>query len=293
MLFFLSSLLVRASTVIPCARKMLSVNDRSSDTEQFILYLDIIVAERVLGPRELELFEKELVKNRIQNPIPNNTFNKKFSFHFREFQKLIDQGNLDRILIKKWVSGTIQKIKKQEKQKEQSKKNTKEVPVHTTLSGAQFFKIKDPILGEGYKILKPGGSYENQTDWEQRLWTTHPLRNKNGKIIEVSNRGGPSDSLAIKACRELGEGASLPTLDEYIRLLSYFEHVGKGDQIELTKVGIKKFYELFPETDEWIWTQSPVGASTEVLWSYSGPLGHLRGTPINFNNRVLCVGNRK
>ena len=295
-LFFaliLSVSAVEAKHSAPCARKFLKTTEQSLSTADFIVYLELLLEERVVKIKDLDQFKRELEKNKVINPIVNQELNKRLAFHFRELQKMVDEGRLDAVLVNQWLKIYESKEKVVEEQKESSAQITESTPVYISPSGAMFYFFNHPALGEVYRILKPKGKPDIALDWEERVWAVHPLKEKNGELITILERDleDASDSRAKKQCTALGLDSDLPTKDEYKRLMSHFQNEFEGDNIHLTPDAKKIFDRLFPKTDgKYFWTQSLL-RNSDGVWLYDGIGGSLLFNQKNDLGRFIrCVG---
>lgn len=249
----------------PCIHKLLATGDRAEDTAQFTMYLELLLQERVIQSKDLKLFLNELEHNKVINPIVDKNKNKQQQLHYSEFQKLLDSGSLDSVQISAWAKSFIEKTEASEKQKENSKQTTIEVPFFITHDGAMFYKINHPELGEAYKILKPGGKPENSSDWEENIWAIEILKDEKGVPKKLQNHLGlgvrgntfvSKKSPARKACLEMGEGVDLPSDEDFIGLLKHFEYEKNADPVRLTVPGGEEYKKLFPTYLDWFWTSS-------------------------------------
>ena len=191
----------------PCARKLLATGDRVEDTTQFTMYLELLLHERVIVAKDLDLFLSELERGNLINPIPNQSQNKEYALHHSEFQQLIESGSLARESIKMWSDSYLSGVRVVEKQKEVTKAATGELPFLLTSEGAVFYKIKHPVLGEVYKILKPTKQSDGSQEWDEKLWPVYLTRDSMNHIIELQNEGGAdiknSSNWKIKAKEKL------------------------------------------------------------------------------------------
>ena len=255
----------------PCARKLLATGDRAFDTQQFTMYIEMLVDEGVVALSDLEPFFKSLKKGKLLNPVPNQTINKNFTLHHGEFEKILSENKLDLIAIKKWSNEFFKKNKTVEAEKTKAAADAKALPVYTAFNGGMFYLYKDPVLGEVYRILKPGGRLNRDEDWEEYVWPLNPLTDRNGDVLTVGDQFvyPPSNFRISKnagpryECVKLGESIDLPTNDDYLKLLSYFEY----DKENYVKSGsglkehrLKEFHDLFsklPQLKSYkLWTSS-------------------------------------
>lgn len=279
----------------PCARKLLKSGDWSQDSAYFTVYLEALTEERVVSLKDLEPFLLALEQDKIINPIPKTSTNKQFVFHYSEFQRLITDAAIDITFVKTWAQRVIPHKKNVLAQKDQSKRHTEELPYFISSKGAMFYKISHPVLGESYKILKPGGQYSNQSDWSEVIWPTDgikdPLRHKSTKIqplmsykngygVDPENRSRvPKSSPARKACIDLGGQIDLPTVEHYIQLMKYFEHEMVEGAVVLKEKALNEFIKLF-KTPLWgfFWTSTVI---PEQNFRYASQFG-IRDHGISF-----------
>ena len=285
----------------PCQRKLLRTGDRVQDSIQFTMYVETLVEERVILFRELDEFFKSLDQRKITNPIVQELEKASRSFHYKEFQLLIDSKNLDIETIKKWSIKYQAKINKTKKQKDTAKTESKVMPDYIGPDGSMFYKFKHPILGTSYKILKPGGRYGNQEDWEKPIWPVDILKDKKTAFdVELTNEYGEDplnqakvsvNSPARKGCLKLGDGIDLPTREDYMLLLSHFEHADKVT-VSLSKKGLEQFSKMFRGLG-FTWTatvfRGPSGNAGSA-WKFGGWTGMLNTHARTNYHYVRCVG---
>ena len=108
-----------------CGSKLLSETQYSASTEEFILYLKVLLDEREIRIGDLDLFLRELKKEKLINPISTPSKNKTYAFHHEQFEKIIAQS---KDLILKQVATELEQIKNKtettEKQKDQTNQKT-------------------------------------------------------------------------------------------------------------------------------------------------------------------------
>ena len=294
-----------------CSRKFLSSGDQVLDTNEFTMYLQMLISEQVIRAKELDIWLLDLKNNKLNNPIKNTYLSQAHAFHHEQFRVLLNAGLIDIGLVQKWANEFLEISRGTETQKETTKQKTEEVPFYISHSGHRFYKINHPELGEAYRILKPNGIYEKKEDWEKVIWAVNPLRDDQGNVIEEfsNNRGNDSKdkrlvskkSAARKACLSLGKNVDLPTVEEFAQLIEYFEFE-KFEATEqfsrLTKNGLEQFHSLFPHTRNCFWTSS-VFQKTSILgvlyggysWVFSSTSGDLSYTEraILAKGKVRCV----
>ena len=294
----------------PCVRRLLATGDKVEDTAQFIMYLELLLQERVIQVQDLDSFLKALAQDKITNPIPSSDANKEFTLHHAEFQKLLDSGSFDLTQIKTWVNSVILKTQAVEKQKEETRTETEELPF-VTPDGTIFYRFKHPLLGMSYKILKPNGNYQNEKDWEKTIWPVKALRDSKNHFLtmynikEINNGMGHyvmpmKDSPAKKACVELGEGIDLPSKNDYIKLLKHFNPHTKGtgpqSLVSLDEEGHQAFKKIFPDSaDRIFWTSTIDKAQKTPLysWIFDGDFGRIMSGFRLEDRFVRCIGKVK
>lgn len=263
----------------PCVYKLKNGSDQASPTEEFKSYLSLLLENHILTYKDLAPFIADLGKGKLSNPIPN-TMNKSFTVHYNEFADLITKSQIKSAEIQVWVKDKFGNLQNDEVAKESTEGATKEVPVYVAPSGAMFFKINHPKLGEAIRILKPKGNISKEEDWEPIIWAVQTLKDKNKKTILYKNTSAllsshkdpknrflvsPS-SPARKACLDLGKKIDLPSYDEYASLLNFFEQTtehhaedysGRTMSGVLTPKGLADLEKIFGTTREWgAWTSS-------------------------------------
>ena len=267
----------------PCVRKLLATADRMQNSEEFTVYIEMLLENRILNTQMLDHFVQRLEKNDLINPIQNPADNQAFAFHYNEFQKLLSSNSLDITLIKRKVNDSLEKAKAVDSQKSNTEQNSVEIPDYISQKGYRFFKILHPTLGEAYKILRPKGHAENEWDWLSVIWPAHMLYNqeKPGFLMNLFN-SGESDPLdasfvsprtpARKACLDLEGGADLPSLSEYVELLQCFDHAkNKNHKVILTPKGELEFQKMFPFSyDKPFWTKSIDENVASKAWKLEG-----------------------
>lgn len=288
----------------PCARKLLATGDQAQDHAQFTMYLEELVNEQVISMTDLDSFFSALDINKLTNPIPSATSNQNWAFHYKEFESLMKSGSIEPSQIQVWARSFISKRKRTENQQEHSKVETKELPVFYAHDGSTFYKIQHPVLGDAYKILKPGGHVNVPTDWEKLIWPVRPLKERitadsefNKDLpVDDSNPNLISKNLSFrKICRDLGPEIDLPTVDDYYELLKHFQHTGSGVNIIVSQDTIAKYIELFHDSEPtctssivaqadhrqkentWLWVYAPRFNSFQISNAWSA-------------QSILCVG---
>lgn len=293
LLLILSSFAGNVKKAGPCSYKFFSKVERSDTTSEFVIYLEMLLEERILTVSHLTPFLVSIEKNKIINPIPNQN-DKVFAFHFKEFNRLIHSESLDLSLIKPWIQNYLAKKKIVETEKETSKTTTKDVPI-ITHDGAMFYKFAHPILGPSYKILKPGGRFENPADWEDSIWPIHPLKDQKGLLLNFSN-DGEENSQARHACSELGGSIELPSLYSMHVLLQHFEFNKIGTvsdpKIMLTDRGRAQFQSMFTDLPAQLyWLSTPyLIEQTRQHWYFSGQGAYTDHSYTNTNAfAIRCI----
>lgn len=257
------------------------------------MYLELLVAERVLTVQSLELFLQQLAQNKLVNPISSNESNKRITLHREEFKKFLSSGSFDLEKIKAWADSFIVKSTTTETEQKNTRKNTEQTPDYISPDGAMFYKINHPQLGEAYRILKPGGHYWVDKDWDETIWDIHPLKDSKGRIRRYQNENGEDNSAkhvvskssqARKACLDLGNQVKLPSIEKYSQLLKYFVSKPQDAKpgLELLGRGLKEFQRLFPEASKVrrFWTSSidfdPTNQEKiagKFVWAFDGLFG--------------------
>lgn len=262
----------------PCGKKLTSSGDRIQDTQELLTYLQTLIDEKIISLDDLTPFTQALSHDKIINPIPHSGA-LKFDFHHSEFDKLISTGSLDLSEIKSWAAATLSKTKKIENEKRVAETDTKVLPDFITQDGAMFYKFTHATIGPAYKILKAGGNYLNQNDWEETVWAIGKLKNQSRVYSE-----------SIEVCQNIGGGARLPSVEDYIHLLSHFEHEGAiGFKITLTEAGKKEFRSRFLDTITEFWTATPLNHSPVNAWYFDGRECSVNSYTSTNQNDVRCV----
>ena len=286
------------------------------ENTEFTMYLELLLEERVITVGDLGPFIQGLNENKVINPIPTLASNKNYAFHHVEFQSLIETGAFEMEQVKTWVNGYVAKTTVTQAQVEKTKLITEEVP-YIAEDGSVFYKVKHPTMGLVYRILKPGGRTENPNDWYPKVWPVSLLTDDQGQILKLSNQGSsvlkntlrrltgigpdarkaknlsPRDSPARKACLDKGDKTDLPTLNDFLELMSHFRHKPEGDGlITLTDSGREEFYKMFPQSELFnLWTASPLtgemSSQTLVFQPFVGMITYIGSKE---NAAVLCVG---
>ena len=285
----------------PCVRKLLVTGDKVQYSDQFTMYLQSLLEQQIITIQHIEPFLSALEQDKLLNPIPRIA-GVKFEFHHQEFESLLNSGKVDLVRVQEWTNVFIKKINTTEKERKKSKQNSTEVPVYISPDGSMFYRVQHPLLGESYQILKPGGRYDVEGDWEKIVWPVNALKKKSGDLRRLTNHRGldplnnklvSKKSSARKACIDLGESIDLPTLEDYQHLISHFENKGKKDLI-LTEKGIEKFRELFPDSEsKRYWSSSVHFNDTRYAWLF-----YSNSEPSDFIARdahfsVRCVSKRQ
>jgi hypothetical protein len=146
---------------------------------------------------------------------------------------------------------------------------------YTTSTGAVFTQVQGPgTFGDAWK--DPSGM----------MWSSNQGKFENDQN-DANNLNQPPLLDAAQACAKIG--GILPSLDNYKKLMSYFE---LDESQQFTKQGLKDLVALFPDTrsDIW-WTSSP---SPEYPWDpayFSSELGckQLYDFRSQFEESVRCI----
>lgn len=277
----------------PCARKLQATGDRAEDTTQFTMYLELLLHERVIELKDSDSFLKELDQGKITNPISNPNANKQFSFHHGELQTLLQAKTIDLEMLKRWVQTFIQKTETTEKKKDQTHEKTKEAP-YIAPDGSMFYKFKHARLGEIYKILKPGGHYNNEQDWDPTLWAVSALVDEKGDALLLKNEGG-QNSPARNACLSLGKGIDLPSEGDYVGLANRMSPAPSG--LGFTEKYLFKGTEIrkiFKKMHSYMWTLSTSSGENKASGIvFETGVANTIGDQLKIAHGVLCVGRLK
>lgn len=146
---------------------------------------------------------------------------------------------------------------------------------YTTSTGAVFTQLQGPgNFGNAWK--DPSGM----------LWSLNQGKFENDQN-DANNLNNPPLLDASQACAKIG--GVLPTLNDYRKLMSYFE---LDENQQFTKQGLKDLKAIFPDiqSDVW-WTSSP---SPEYSWDpayFSSELGctQLYDFKSQFAVSVRCI----
>lgn len=287
----------------PCARKLQATGERIQDSSEFTMYLQSLLEERVIQNLDLDHFVNALEQNKIINPIFDFTRDKNLAFHHAEFQKIIESYALDLDEIKKWSRSYLPKRAKEDLQKNEVQVLTEHLPIHHIYGGATFYLAKHPTLGEVVKILKPGGNYNNENDWDKRVWSRAPLKNQFGQPIHFRNQFHQApgvnqkklilDRTVMQECTD--RKAQLPTVDDFIELIGYFDYKLKDGVLTLTEKGMKDLRAVFPDSNFQFWTvvddlSEPNGY---YAWIFNGREGRIAHEYMQGHEEVyfiLCTG---
>lgn len=124
-ILFILSGMVSADPKDPlrCSRQLLD------QTDGFLAYLSHVIQEHQLSMNDLKVFERELKKGKIVNPIALEKKQVEVALHepYEEFNVYITETKLDLIRIKKWVSAELERQKKIQVERSKTVKETKSI----------------------------------------------------------------------------------------------------------------------------------------------------------------------
>lgn len=264
----------------PCVRKLLASGDRSQDTAEFMLYLEELVKERVISIESLNPFFEKIEHNELVNPITNKNSSKNLVIHFDGFEELIKSDSIDVTKVREWAIGFKSQESVTQIQKQTIKTVTVSVPAYVSSSGAMFYRVAHPLLGDAYKILKPNGKFDHPEDWEKIVWALGALKDQDGNFVKKNMGDGRKnrniqwnigDEEAELACRELGVNYGLATHDDYKNLIRYFDHSNDYQGFpKLIQAGRDEFKKLFPTPSSGhFWTSSTFIEDERGAWVFT------------------------
>ena len=260
----------------PCSGKLLSEQGQAAVTEEFKMYLEMLLeaSPPVITLDDLTPFIQKLSEGKIMNPIPSSSSNKSFELHHSEFEKLVSTHSVGLEEMRMWVKNYFLAHSERLEQKQKAESETKDAPFVVTTKGAMLFKLKHPKLGDVIKILKPGGNKNNPLDYDAHIWAMNALPGKRtnegynlwnpkeffgiGKdsLYSMTRHGlVPKNSHARKACIDLG--GDLPTLKDFERLREYFDLIidpttdRKDIAVQLTPQSVGEFRQAFGSDSSW------------------------------------------
>lgn len=286
----------------PCDRKLLATGDQARDTEQFTLYLQILIEENVVSLIDLSAFFQALQTDQLVNPIPATGSLAKLNFHHNEFKSLMETGKVDLTQIKAWWQ-QYRKVRQEiENQKQVAAENTETLPIIVTQSGAMFFKFKHPLLGDAYKILRPGGKIDNPDDYDPVIWAAHL------ETSAILNSEGKNDvELASDKCEKLGKGVELPSKKDFWRLRQYFDfkeyvldqpyhnHRYTSPDPLFSEIGVDEYIKVFGDNRPYgtpfseLWTSTPWEQNREVYYYFDEKKGVIKMDHAFIHKSVRCI----